>query len=569
MKIKGITVGTPMPRSNWDQEDPSKADYIMNKPSVVLKRGTGQDSVEQAISDKWNGTGNNPYPQATNRGAVAMGKYTQATGKEAMAVNYSTKANGAKSFAANSSTEANAEYSAVFGHTSKVADTAPAGFVTGIGNHAKSQAQMITGRFNKDDNGALFIVGDGRSDNDRSNAFAVYPEVYGGEGASMRLGDNLLKHSDLAQMIFAIKNPQFERYSMGGTNTYNLVHINGIGNTVKGGSYSTVLGAGHEVNASYAVALNRNNKVTADNAFAANDNNKATNIHATAFGYENESSGICSFALGGNKNKVSGANSVVTGHMNIASGNEQFVAGRCNQEDPDALFIVGNGTSNDNRSNAFVAKKDGSICVGGLRIGASDNVPVVESFADVTSLATSILQKMTLPGVYTQVVHSDLSTTGMGLLTIAAADGIDGCYSASIKLQVGEYEFLSGALDESRKGEWYGFDWHQVSATVCNDMDCIEPVRVKRIHLGSFPAVGSNGINTIITGKTLKDITIVDVSVTAQNESYAYKLPCYNNGFAVADVELQCMEDVIAVIVTPRKDLTGYKGCITVKWIEN
>ena len=34
-KIRGNTVGTTTPRSNWEQTDPKKADYIQNKPTVV------------------------------------------------------------------------------------------------------------------------------------------------------------------------------------------------------------------------------------------------------------------------------------------------------------------------------------------------------------------------------------------------------------------------------------------------------------------------------------------------------------------------------------------------------
>lgn len=34
-KIRGNTVGTTMPRPDWDQTDPTKADYILNKPVVV------------------------------------------------------------------------------------------------------------------------------------------------------------------------------------------------------------------------------------------------------------------------------------------------------------------------------------------------------------------------------------------------------------------------------------------------------------------------------------------------------------------------------------------------------
>lgn len=35
MKIKGIPVGTPMPRSDWAQTDPKKANYILNKPDIA------------------------------------------------------------------------------------------------------------------------------------------------------------------------------------------------------------------------------------------------------------------------------------------------------------------------------------------------------------------------------------------------------------------------------------------------------------------------------------------------------------------------------------------------------
>ena len=34
-KIIGIPVGTTLPKSDWSQTDPSKGDYIKNKPDVV------------------------------------------------------------------------------------------------------------------------------------------------------------------------------------------------------------------------------------------------------------------------------------------------------------------------------------------------------------------------------------------------------------------------------------------------------------------------------------------------------------------------------------------------------
>lgn len=46
-KIKGNTVGTTMPRPDWNQTDPTKADYIKNKPD--LPGGSGGGTAEGAV----------------------------------------------------------------------------------------------------------------------------------------------------------------------------------------------------------------------------------------------------------------------------------------------------------------------------------------------------------------------------------------------------------------------------------------------------------------------------------------------------------------------------------------
>lgn len=43
-KIRGNTVGTPAPRSDWNQNDPRKADYIANKPDIPKL----QEQIEEA-----------------------------------------------------------------------------------------------------------------------------------------------------------------------------------------------------------------------------------------------------------------------------------------------------------------------------------------------------------------------------------------------------------------------------------------------------------------------------------------------------------------------------------------
>lgn len=45
MKIRGNTVGTTMPRPDWDQADPRKADYIRNKPVVNVIKQTASGTA--------------------------------------------------------------------------------------------------------------------------------------------------------------------------------------------------------------------------------------------------------------------------------------------------------------------------------------------------------------------------------------------------------------------------------------------------------------------------------------------------------------------------------------------
>ena len=45
MKIVGVTVGTPMPRANYEQTDPKKSDYIKGKEKLDAKISKMQDDI--------------------------------------------------------------------------------------------------------------------------------------------------------------------------------------------------------------------------------------------------------------------------------------------------------------------------------------------------------------------------------------------------------------------------------------------------------------------------------------------------------------------------------------------
>jgi hypothetical protein len=56
MKIKGIPVGTSMPRPDWAQTDPRKANYIHNKPSFEAKQNRLAWVTDEDVDAMFEGT---------------------------------------------------------------------------------------------------------------------------------------------------------------------------------------------------------------------------------------------------------------------------------------------------------------------------------------------------------------------------------------------------------------------------------------------------------------------------------------------------------------------------------
>lgn len=67
-KIRGNTVGTTMPRPDWNQNDPTKADYIKNKPTNIGGGGgaTFTPSVDEEGNLSWSNDGGLPNPATVN-----------------------------------------------------------------------------------------------------------------------------------------------------------------------------------------------------------------------------------------------------------------------------------------------------------------------------------------------------------------------------------------------------------------------------------------------------------------------------------------------------------------------
>ena len=111
------------------------------------------------------------YTNASGNQSHAEGAYTNASGAEAHAEGYKSIASGQRAHAQGSETQALGFASHAEGHKA----VAKKGFshASGIGTSANAEAQMVIGKYNKEDESALFIVGKGSSDAERSNAFVV------------------------------------------------------------------------------------------------------------------------------------------------------------------------------------------------------------------------------------------------------------------------------------------------------------------------------------------------------------------------------------------------------------
>lgn len=81
-KIRGNTVGTSMPRPDWNQTDPTKADYIKNKPDISGVGGSGGGTVSNAVLYTAQALIDGQKTQARkNIGAIGNGENINLNGK--------------------------------------------------------------------------------------------------------------------------------------------------------------------------------------------------------------------------------------------------------------------------------------------------------------------------------------------------------------------------------------------------------------------------------------------------------------------------------------------------------
>ena len=107
MKIAGNTVGTPMPRTNYNQTDSTKADYLKGKPDLDKKIQDAQTSANNAQT-----SANNAQTSANNAQTAADNAQTTANDAKSIANDALPKAGGTMTGALNIGTPTESTHAA-------------------------------------------------------------------------------------------------------------------------------------------------------------------------------------------------------------------------------------------------------------------------------------------------------------------------------------------------------------------------------------------------------------------------------------------------------------------------
>ena len=298
------SVATGFAAMSFGRDNISAGNY-----SVTLGRGN---------KASYGGLAAGVYNEAGNYG-TALGNSNKALGDNSVATGVGTYARAASSRAGGRYSIANSEYSVAEG--------------LHVVTHASTPAQVVFGSYNRADNNSLFIIGNGTSDTQRSNAFEIRQN---GSVWVLNGTERLATISDV--------NTKPGRIS---PNNGTLLSIY-AGYTNASGNYSLASGYS-KATAPYSTALGWGT---------------ASEQYAFSTGYDTMSEGFASASFG---------------YKTKADSHSQFVVGRYNKSVSNALFIVGNG-SDGSRFNAFEVYNDGHAEV--QTMGTTDNSVVIKAYVD-------------------------------------------------------------------------------------------------------------------------------------------------------------------------------------------
>lgn len=356
--------------------------------------------------------------KATAATTHAEGDGTTASGPVSHAEGNRTTASGTSSHSEGDYTTASGQVS----HAEGESTTASGNYshAEGEGTIAAGKNQHTQGKYNIEDTNSkyAFIIGNGTSDSNRSNAFAV-----DWNGKIYVNGDT--NGFDLSKSVG--KNVEGTEYTIDGQTVvagYGAEIFNGYGVNKAVGQYSHAEGISTQAVGFSSHAEGTNTKASGNSSHSEGNNTQATGDYSHAEGNMTKAIGMQSHAEGvgttasgnyshaegtgttasgfdshteGAGTTASGNNSHAEGTGTIAASASQHAQGKFNIEDSNDkyAFIIGNGTDNNNRSNAFAVDWTGKIYVNNSENGIDLNQLVEDEDISGVPALTVTLEKQT------------------------------------------------------------------------------------------------------------------------------------------------------------------------------
>ena len=333
-----------------------KSKYSDTTINVGRKAGTTVGAYSTAEGNSTTASGHSSHAEGQSTTAsgdsshaegsrtTASGNFSHAEGDRTTASNdyshaegFSTIASGSNSHAEGSDTTASGDFS----HAEGSFTTAEGTFSHAEGNNtiANGESQHVQGKYNIADETSAFIIGNGSSDNARSNA------------AKIDWNGNLEVAGNLKDGSGNTLNNMMSKTNPTGTGSFSLNRTAG-----------TTIG-------DYSFAEGSNTTASGSASHAEGSNTIASEYASHAEGGKTTASGPISHAEG-SRTTASGGYSHAEGYCTTADNFASHVSGKYNAAmttGGDAVnttgtaFVIGNGTGTSALSNAFSVQYDGTV----------------------------------------------------------------------------------------------------------------------------------------------------------------------------------------------------------------
>ena len=324
--------------------------------------------------------------------STAFGFRTEALGGSSFAIGNQTLAYGGSTFAAGQRSIASGNGSAVFGSFTMSRSWSE----FAIGHYNTDYVPL--GIFNINEKDRLFVIGNGTSENDRSDAMVLmkngdvtFPDGSFSVGRDSMpkngevISENLIFYDNLKGTFRGGKLNNSANWSPDSTGIgsfgfgYNVLandyYSTAFGASTKASGYiSFASGQNSEASGEYSFASGLSSLASGDKSFASGGFTEANGEYAFSAGFGSQASGVYASSFGV-YSKARGDMSFAAGLNSIAESYAEFVLGTNNTEsvaiDPfdwnaaDRLFVIGNGTSLNTRSDAMVMLKNGNTTING------------------------------------------------------------------------------------------------------------------------------------------------------------------------------------------------------------